>query len=321
MKRRIVLIACAVVLLSLGRSALVFGAEWCMPVDGASIDTPFGASCVGGVHRGVDLAAPASSPVRAPAAGRVLFAGPVPADGGGTCGAVTIEIAEGIRVSLLPLEALHVSVGDTVHAGEVVGRLAPTGDDSMSVPHLHMGLREGDAYRDPAPMLPVPAVPDSGSASCEQVSGATVPDVPSSSAPAVEAVHAGMSTGGPAVIIMGVQEASARARTDVASRSSSSVPIAPSAGEPVDATAGHTGSVVAGHVGPSARLIEDGGVRTASGAAGVTRQPRARRSTGAGSTHMSSVPGIPSAASTAVGCALALGVALLARSKALACVR
>lgn len=321
MQRRIVLIACAVVFLSLGRSALVFAAEWCMPVDGASIYTPFGASCVGGVHRGVDLAAPASSPVRAPVAGRVLFAGPVPADDGGTCGAVTIEIAEGIRVSLLPLEALHVSAGDTVHAGEVVGRLAPAGDDSMSAPHLHVGLREGDAYRDPAPMLPVQAAQDSGSASCEQVPGATVPDAPSSSAPVAEAVHAGVSSGGPAVIIMGVQEASAPAQTDVPSRSSSAVPIAPSAGEPVDATAGLTGSVVAGHVDPGARLIEDGGVRTASGVAIVTRQPRARRSTVAGSARMSSVPGIPSAASTAVGCALALGVALLARSKALACVR
>jgi hypothetical protein len=137
---------------------------WVAPVEGCEIVTAFGAVYSGKTHRGVDLAASAGAEVSTPAAGRVTFAGRVPADGGGTCGAVTVEIADGLRVSLLPLGDVFVSAGEGLSAGEVVGTIAAAGDDSHAMPHLHLGLRRGDTYLDPTGLLPVvsgaPAAPE-----------------------------------------------------------------------------------------------------------------------------------------------------------------
>lgn len=130
-------------------------AGWVAPVEGCEIVTAFGAVYSGKTHRGVDLAAPTGAEVSTPAVGRVTFAGRVPADGGGTCGAVTVEIADGLRVSLLPLEEVFVSTGEDLSAGEVVGTIAAAGDDSHAMPHLHLGLRRGDTYLDPTGLLPV----------------------------------------------------------------------------------------------------------------------------------------------------------------------
>ena len=127
--------------------------EWSPPVSGTSIALPFGAEYPGGVHRGIDLPADVGAAIQAPSAGRVAFAGTIPADGGGTCNAVTIETADGHKISLLPLESVQVQAGASVCAGDTVGRLAVSGDDSSASPHLHLGLRQGDRYTDPAPLL------------------------------------------------------------------------------------------------------------------------------------------------------------------------
>jgi len=100
-------------------------------------------------HHGADVACAAADAVAVPAAGTVRFAGRVPSDSGGTCLAVTVETVHG-RVTLLPLESAGVRAGDVVEAGQVVGRLAAQGDDSSSATHLHVGLRRGDLYLDPA---------------------------------------------------------------------------------------------------------------------------------------------------------------------------
>lgn len=319
MRRSIVLLTCTAIVLSLGGSSDAFGADWAMPLDGASIGTPFGESCVSGIHRGVDLAAPVSSPVHAPVAGRILFAGPVPADGGGTCLAATIEIAEGMRVSMLPLETLHVSAGDTVCRGEVVGRLALTGDDSMSVPHLHVGLREGEVYRDPAPMLPVRVASGGGSASSGQPAGVVTPDVPSSPAPTAEdGASAGLSSGGPAVIVMGDQAASVGADVAVAVPSSLRAASPSSAGVPVSASTGYAVAGAGESTSPGARLIEDAGLRTAPSAPPVVRRAYAGVTSSGSSMRTAGVPAFPSTASTAGGCVLALAAVLLARSRTFA---
>lgn len=136
-----------------------WAAGWSLPVDGAAIGLSFGAAYPGGMHRGIDLPAEAGVRVCSPAAGTVTFAGAVPADGGGTCDAVTIQTADGLRISLLPLDGVYVQAGQTVASGEATGRLAASGDDSLEVPHLHLGLRDGDRYIDPSPMLPTADAP------------------------------------------------------------------------------------------------------------------------------------------------------------------
>lgn len=141
--------------LAVAACAPAHAAEWSPPVAGCVIVTPYGVSCASGTHRGVDLAAAAGAEAASPASGVITFAGRVPADGGGTCGAVTIELGDGLRVSLLPLGDVFVTAGDQVGAGEVVGTVADRGDDSCPGPHLHLGLRRGDTYLDPTGFLPI----------------------------------------------------------------------------------------------------------------------------------------------------------------------
>jgi hypothetical protein len=124
-------------------------AAWAPPVGTPQIITAYGVRCETGRHRGVDLAATAGVEVLAPQGGRVVFAGQVPADGGGTCGAVTIAFGGDLRVSLMPLAEVFVSEGGDVGQGECIGTLAASGDGSTAEPHLHVGLRQGDLYIDP----------------------------------------------------------------------------------------------------------------------------------------------------------------------------
>ena len=132
---------------------------WSEPLGGSATLVTFGVACPTGTHRGIDLTGEDGESVHAPVAGEVLFAGQVPADGGGTCGAVTLSIAGGLRLSLLPLAEVFVSEGDALGAGEALGTLAGSGDASSATPHLHVGLRRGDLYLDPASLMAgVPAV-------------------------------------------------------------------------------------------------------------------------------------------------------------------
>lgn len=94
-------------------------------------------------HRGVDIAAPLGTPVLAPAAGQVLFAGPV----AGVTWA-SIQIAPGVVVTLGPLSDLTVAAGRRVRAGSRVGRLAAGHADA-----LHLGLRVDGLPVDPLPWL------------------------------------------------------------------------------------------------------------------------------------------------------------------------
>jgi murein DD-endopeptidase MepM/ murein hydrolase activator NlpD len=126
---------------------------WSPPLGGSATLVTFGVACPTGTHRGIDFAGEDGESVNAPVAGEVLFAGQVPADGGGTCGAVTLSIAGGLRLSLLPLAEVFVSEGDALGAGEALGTLAGTGDASSAAPHLHVGLRRGDLYLDPASLI------------------------------------------------------------------------------------------------------------------------------------------------------------------------
>ncbi|MFF9057174.1 murein hydrolase activator EnvC family protein [Streptomyces sp. NPDC014882] len=102
-------------------------------------------------HRGVDLAAPAGAPVRAVAAGRVLFAGQVAGRG-----VVSLELAgtgtPPLRTTYTPVRP-SVSEGDEVTPSQPVGTLAAT-PSHCAVPCLHWGLRRDQAYLNPLSLLP-----------------------------------------------------------------------------------------------------------------------------------------------------------------------
>ncbi|MFE1588623.1 murein hydrolase activator EnvC family protein [Streptomyces sp. NPDC058737] len=107
--------------------------------------TPYGPG-----HRGVDLAAAGGTPVRAVAAGRVSFAGPVAGRG-----VVSLELTgtgdPPLRTTYAPVEAV-VEEGDVVAAGEVLGSVQPAGSHCTGC--LHWGLLRGDVYLNPLSLLP-----------------------------------------------------------------------------------------------------------------------------------------------------------------------
>ncbi|MBG0852196.1 M23 family metallopeptidase [Streptomyces spinoverrucosus] len=102
-------------------------------------------------HRGVDLAAPPGTPVRAIAPGRVSYAGRVAGKG-----VVSVELTgtgdPPLRTTYEPVRA-SVRKGDEVEAGEVIGRVEP-GGSHCTAPCLHWGLRRGETYVDPLSLLP-----------------------------------------------------------------------------------------------------------------------------------------------------------------------
>ncbi|MCI3277762.1 murein hydrolase activator EnvC family protein [Streptomyces cylindrosporus] len=106
------------------------------------------ATVYGPGHRGVDLAAPAGTPVRAVAAGRVSFAGRVAGRG-----VVSVELTgTDLRTTYEPVSP-SVRKGDEVGPGEVVGTVEPTGSH-CTVMCVHWGLRRGRTYLDPLSLLP-----------------------------------------------------------------------------------------------------------------------------------------------------------------------
>ncbi|MFB6635742.1 murein hydrolase activator EnvC family protein [Streptomyces chartreusis] len=109
------------------------------------------ATTYGRGHRGVDLAAPAGTPVRAVAAGRVSFAGRVAGKG-----VVSVELPgtgdPPLRTTYEPVRAV-VKKGDEVESGEVVGTVEATGSHCTET-CVHWGLRRADTYLDPLSLLP-----------------------------------------------------------------------------------------------------------------------------------------------------------------------
>ena len=117
---------------------------WIWPVRGPVIrafdppEDPYGPG-----HRGIDIAAEPGTPVVAPADGVVTFAGQV---GGHLF--VTIDHGGDLRSTCSWVSALSVRAGDVVRAGQEIARTG-WGHPGAPVPHLHFGVRSGEAYVDP----------------------------------------------------------------------------------------------------------------------------------------------------------------------------
>mgnify|MGYP001828234495 CR=1 FL=1 len=113
---------------------------WRPPVDAPIVDPyrePGCRWCPG--NRGVTYGPAPGSPVRAVASGVVSFAGTV----AGTR-YVVVALPDGRRVTYGDLASSGLTVGRAVVAGQVIGR-------SSAV--LHLGLRIGDRYVDPTPLI------------------------------------------------------------------------------------------------------------------------------------------------------------------------
>ena len=113
------------------------GAGWLRPVPGAVMhrfaygSNPFRR----GLHRGIDLEAAPGTAVRAPCAGRVVFAGRAPA------GEIVVTVrCGGWRVTALPLATLSVRRGAWVAPGARLGTVAAGAEHGG----LHLGVRRAN---------------------------------------------------------------------------------------------------------------------------------------------------------------------------------
>ncbi|MEU1078260.1 MULTISPECIES: M23 family metallopeptidase [unclassified Streptomyces] len=109
--------------------------------------TPYGPG-----HRGVDLAAPPGTQLRAVTEGRVTFAGPVAGKG-----VLTITLngsgSPPLRTTYEPVHPL-VRPGDHVRAGQPVATVEAEPRHCGEVGCVHWGLKRGDDYLNPLVLVP-----------------------------------------------------------------------------------------------------------------------------------------------------------------------
>jgi len=111
-------------------------------------------------HNGVDIAVPVGSPVEAPSAGKVVKVWNDTAHGGGL--SVQIDHGGGVITGYAHLASQDVKEGDTIQAGQVIGKSGATGN--ATGPNLHWTMRVNGKAVDPIsyrpPQAPVPQTLD-----------------------------------------------------------------------------------------------------------------------------------------------------------------
>lgn len=122
------------------------------PVDSFRYTSPFGTRLDPfrgnrSFHPGIDLAAPAGTPVHATAEARVTRA----AFASGYGNLVVLDHGGGIETRYGHLSRITVTVGQLVHRGDVIGRVGSTGRSTGS--HLHYEIRLSSQAIDPLPFL------------------------------------------------------------------------------------------------------------------------------------------------------------------------
>lgn len=140
-------------LLSLAGAVLLAPASaaepWRWPV-GAALQKPVifkgfkaPAHRYGAGHRGVDLAAAVGTPVFVPADGVVAFAGIV-----ALTPILALDHGGDIRTTYQPLVS-ELRAGQSVKAGQLLGRIAKTPSHCLPQSCLHWGVRDSAGYLDP----------------------------------------------------------------------------------------------------------------------------------------------------------------------------
>jgi murein DD-endopeptidase MepM/ murein hydrolase activator NlpD len=124
------------------------GAGFIWPVTGGYISSPFGGARR---HTGLDIAFRGNgygSPIRAAAAGKVVFAG-----WGGSYGRmVKIDHGNGVQTWYAHSSSLLVSPGDIVSQGQTIARVGSTGNSTGN--HLHFEVHLNGARQNPIKWLP-----------------------------------------------------------------------------------------------------------------------------------------------------------------------
>ncbi|MEU5039977.1 transglycosylase family protein [Streptomyces griseorubiginosus] len=109
----------------------------------AALGTPYhkaGSAWSKGYHTGVDFAVPTGTTVKAVAAGKVVASG-----WGGSFGyQVVIRHGDGRYTQYAHLSAISVKAGQTVGAGQRIGRSGSTGNSTG--PHLHFEVRSAPGF-------------------------------------------------------------------------------------------------------------------------------------------------------------------------------
>lgn len=118
------------------------------PVDGP-LSSPFGLRRFfngqeRNPHSGLDFAVPAGTPVKAPAAGKVVLVGDYFFNGK----TVFVDHGQGLISMFCHLSRVDVQVGQEVPRGGVVGRVGSTG--RATGPHLHWNVSLNDVRVDPS---------------------------------------------------------------------------------------------------------------------------------------------------------------------------
>jgi len=121
-------------------------------------------------HAGLDLMAPHGSPIRAAAAGSVIYAGWYYAYGN----IVDIQHADGVvtRYAHMSAFARTIGAGASVAAGQEIGKVGATG--RAHGPHVHFEVRLGGRAVDPRPFLAL--APCTGVMGSEPIEEARAPE-------------------------------------------------------------------------------------------------------------------------------------------------
>lgn len=95
------------------------------------------------MHKGIDFAVGAGTPIRSSGAGRVTFSGKQKGYGN----IIIIDHGNGISTAYAHAEKLNFKKGDTVKRGQVIGTVGSTGNSTG--PHLHFEVRKNGKQVDP----------------------------------------------------------------------------------------------------------------------------------------------------------------------------